>query len=82
MLSNISFTGKYMIESKELSKLSLLQKASFLSQKNALIDEFCKPGTRFQKVSNGFTVNIKDEKDDKFLKIVNQLGLKLKKIFE
>ncbi len=81
-MNNISFAGKFMIDSKELSKLSLLQKAELLKQKDALVDEFCKRGTAFQKINNGFVVNIKDEKENVFLEITKKLGLALRKIVE
>ena len=81
-MNNLAFTGKFMIETQELSKLPLLQKAKFLKQKDALIDEFCKSGTSFNKVANGFMADIKDEKESKFLEIVAKFGLALKKIIE
>lgn len=79
-MNNINFSGKFTINTSELSKLSIIQKAKFIKQKNALIDEFCNPNTGFTKVTNGFLIDIKDEKEDAFLAVAKQLGLIFNKV--
>ena len=79
-MSNINFTGRFTINTSELSKLSFLQKTRFFKQKDALVDEFCKQGTSFTKIQNGFLLDIKDEKETAFLAVAKQLGLIFNKI--
>ena len=79
-MNNINFTGRFTINTSELSKLSLLQKTKFFKQKDALVDEFCKQGTSFTKIQNGFLLDIKDEKETAFLAVAKQLGLVFNKI--
>ena len=79
-MNNINFTGRFTINTSELSKLSFLQKTRFFKQKDALVDEFCKQGTSFTKIQNGFLLDIKDEKETAFLAVAKQLGLIFNKI--
>lgn len=53
-MNNINFTGRFTINTSELSKLSILQKAKFFKQKDALVGEFCKQGTSFAKIQSFF----------------------------
>ena len=79
-MNNINFTGRFTINTSELSKLSFLQKAKFFKQKDALVNEFCKQGTSFTKIQNGFLLDIKDEKETAFLAVAKELGLVFNKI--
>ncbi|MDO5436745.1 MAG: hypothetical protein Q4F80_00920 [bacterium] len=78
--SSVNFCGKFSIHKDELSKISTLQKLKFLKQKDAMIDEFCKKGTTFAKDGNNYILDIKDEKENKFLEFAKKLGLEFKKL--
>lgn len=79
-LNSINFCGKFSIGKSELSKISTIQKLKFLKQKDSLVDEFCKKGTTFEKKGDSFIIDIKDDKEDKFLEIAKKFGLTLKKV--
>lgn len=80
--NNINFCGKFSLDKSELSKISLLQKAKFLKQKEQIIDEFCKTKTSFFSDGSRFIVDIKDEKEDLFLSFAKKLGLVFKKLLD
>lgn len=78
--NGISFCGKFAIQKNELNKLSFLQKAKFLKQKENLTDEFCKKGTSITKTDDAYVVDIKDEKENEFLAYAKKLGLVFEKV--
>lgn len=78
--NNISFTGKFSLNKAELSKISLLQKAKFLKQKDQIINEFSNSKDAFVKQGDFFIVDIKDNKEDKFLKFAKSFNLNFTKI--
>lgn len=81
MNNRVNFCAKFSLSKSELSKISVIQKAKFLKQKDAIIDEFCKKGTSFSKVGENYIVDVKDEKEELFLNFAKKLGLEFKKIF-
>lgn len=76
----ISFSGKFSLNKAELSKISLLQKAKFLKQKDQIINEFCNTGDAFVKQGDCYIVDIKDEKEDLFLKFAKSFNLNFSKV--
>lgn len=78
--NSVNFCGKFTLKKDELNKLSFLQKARFLKQKENLTDEFCKKGTSITKTDDVYIVNIKDEKENEFLTYAKRLGLVFKKV--
>lgn len=78
--SNVNFCGRIAIQKNELNKLSFLQKAKFLKQKENLADEFCKKGTSITKTDDAYIIDIKDEKENEFLAYTKKLGLVFKKV--
>lgn len=78
--SNVNFCGRFAIQKNELNKLSFLQKAKFLKQKENLADEFCKKGTSITKTDDAYIIDIKDEKENEFLAYTKKLGLVFKKV--
>ncbi len=78
--NSVNFCGRFALQKEELNKLSFLQKAKFLKQKENLTDEFCKNGTSITKTDNGYIVDIKDEKEDEFLAYAKRLGLVFTKV--
>lgn len=78
--SNVNFCGRFAIQKNELNKLSFLQKAKFLKQKENLADEFCKKGTSVTKTDDAYIIDIKDEKENEFLAYTKKLGLVFKKV--
>ncbi len=81
-MNNVSFSGKFSINTNQFKRLTLSKKAQLCKHEDKLFQTYCKKGSYLAKNGDEFIFNIKDDKENAFLKLMNKIGLYVRKVTE